>query len=562
MVSIEAVLKALLKAGLEAAEPFVGGVVVRFLKEISNVVPDEKAIQRLDDLQARLLMGMQNHAKILMHSGEMPHDIVDHIVSTAEDIIRRHGLHRDEWTVTNFSADRATSLVFDRSGDLLVALSDDEKSLCRLLLHTFHVAFFDDRFALMEAEPEFRRAVLERLERLPQVIANLSAEQADSAMRLAAAALVEIPYLKWRREISPPGALLRAEIGAVPFHGREKETKDISAWCEEPLPAPRADPSPRNIGIRLYTGAGGMGKTRLFIEQCLRLRAQGWVAGFLQKRSAKDGTPAACQGVWRMMVHQDRPLFLVVDYAESRRPELVHLLRQLFRGGEKHPVRIILLARAAGVPGDWWDRLKTEGDGVGDLLSGPATAQHSLEALATTREDREASYWKAVVNFCKLLEKPAPIKLPEDMEANYYERVLILHMSALNMIEGVHVKGKNPIIDCMYRREQRYWNNIAEQSKLPETVVPGIGLAMAVITEGGGAVNEAVAIAILEHIPFLGDQPRANLSCIARILHNAYPSPDKWIEPIQPDLLAEHLILQEYKKNPDVMNYLTFGPAK
>lgn len=160
-------------------------------------------------------------------------------------------------------------------------------------------------------------------------------------------------------------------------------------------------------------------------------------------------------------------MFLVVDYAESRRPELVQLLSALFRWAEKHPVRIILLARAAGVPGDWWDQLKTVGDGVEDLLNGPATAQYSLAPLAMTREDREASYGKAVVNFREILEKkPEPIELPKDIEANYYERVLILQMSALEMIEGIKVEGKKAILDCVYRREQRFWKRIAEQNNL------------------------------------------------------------------------------------------------
>src|SRR4051812_27885475 len=99
-------------------------------------------------------------------------------------------------------------------------------------------------------------------------------------------------------------------------------------WCKETASA----------GVRLYTGAGGMGKTRLFIEICQQLLAKRWRAGFLDHRVA-----SAPQAIWSKLVHQPDPLLLVIDYAETRRAELVALLREVFLVGDERRVRIVLL---------------------------------------------------------------------------------------------------------------------------------------------------------------------------------------------------------------------------
>ena len=158
-------------------------------------------------------------------------------------------------------------------------------------------------------------------------------------MELAVGALIGLPERPWRPGVSPPGALLRADIeGAVPFHGRRnEETAGLEAWCEGAVA----------IGVRLYTGAGGMGKTRLFIEMCRRLRARQWRAGFLDHRAA--GTPAA---MWSKLMHHPDPLFLVLDYAGNPPGGTRGSVREAFKVGDDRRVRIVLLARAAD---DWWE---------------------------------------------------------------------------------------------------------------------------------------------------------------------------------------------------------------
>ena len=74
--------------------------------------------------------------------------------------------------------------------------------------------------------------------------------------------LVIDPTEVWRPELSDI-YLLRAEYGVVPFHEqRRPEVDRLLAWCE-------AD---AQMAVRVVTGAGGTGKTRLMIELCKEAR--------------------------------------------------------------------------------------------------------------------------------------------------------------------------------------------------------------------------------------------------------------------------------------------------
>ncbi|RMH21205.1 MAG: hypothetical protein D6696_06365, partial [Acidobacteria bacterium] len=72
-----------------------------------------------------------------------------------------------------------------------------------------------------------------------------------------------------------PGKLLTAAYEVVPFdeEGRRRELDFLAGWCDDE----------KRRGVWLLTGEGGAGKTRLMIEWCQRLAAQGWHAGFLRR---------------------------------------------------------------------------------------------------------------------------------------------------------------------------------------------------------------------------------------------------------------------------------------
>lgn len=66
-----------------------------------------------------------------------------------------------------------------------------------------------------------------------------------------------------------PAALLDPRDEVVSFSGRESELAALTSWCNG------NDESPSRL--RLVTGGGGVGKTRLAVELSARMRRVGWV---------------------------------------------------------------------------------------------------------------------------------------------------------------------------------------------------------------------------------------------------------------------------------------------
>lgn len=365
----------------------------------------------------------------------------------------------------------------------------------------------------------------------------------DTSPPVLVASILGLPVYRWHSAQSPPGALLRADTDRpVPFHGRDEDMKSLDEWCS----------TSQQIAVRLYTGPGGFGKTRLLIEFCKRARERGWASGFL-KPAATIPQPViedALRGT-------AAPVLLVVDYAETRRDELITIIRGVLASGSVL-VRIVLLARA---PDDWWTLLKGEGYGIGELLSGPATRWHALAPLAVSPEFGRESYLKAAAHFSELLEKPTPARPPDEIEDLHFERVLLLHMAALASVEGVQVEGEDGILDYVLRRERRFWTTNAQTRGIPQVLHEAIGQAMAVLTLGGGATSKRNANQVLRKVPLLKDQPPAVLNAISQLLHSTYPG-EKWIEPLLPDLLGEYLVQMEMERDTNHLLDIVFGSTE
>lgn len=346
---------------------------------------------------------------------------------------------------------------------------------------------------------------------------------------------LDIPKLTWA-DWKPPAAILRAEYGVVPFHGRESEIEDLMEWALNPT----------EVKFRLYTGAGGMGKTRLALEICTYLKKEGWVTGFATPKSDDEKR-------WRELFSQSDATLIVIDYAETRCEMLHDIISALMNVKSTH-LRIILLARAAG---DWWEKAKGEHGGLGDFLCGPATEWYTLKPLAMTLAERRNAFETALTHIGQQLERPIPSTYRLDFEDPCYDRILMLHMQAMALLDGIRVKGEQGLLDYVLRRERRYWEEMARRRGLRETMDIGIGRGMAAITLGGGVANENEALKILRDLMFFRDQTQDVLVAVASLLHDCYPG-DKWIEPLQPDLLGEQLVAVELNRGANELLHLVF----
>ena len=144
----------------------------------------------------------------------------------------------------------------------------------------------------------------------------------------------------------------------------------LASWCTE-------DKAERSV--LLLTGEGGSGKTRLLIEWCRRLRAQGWYAGFLPAGRSPGEIVPLLRGTTRRLV--------VIDYAETRLDIVEALLREMGLATTGPKLRLALLARRQG---DWWTSLSSVDTRIEDLLAG--ARQQTISPLVPKPEERPAAF--------------------------------------------------------------------------------------------------------------------------------------------------------------------------
>jgi tetratricopeptide (TPR) repeat protein len=321
-----------------------------------------------------------------------------------------------------------------------------------------------------------------------------------------------------------PGRLLLPEYGIVPFAGGEGDLGTLETWC-----LTGAGPA-----LRVITGAGGSGKTRLAAEMCLRMARRGWQAGFADSR-VPGGQP---------QLEFDRPTLLVVDDADLDVTLLAKLIRTAGSwASEAPPLRVLLLARH--VTG-WWDTLNQRTDRLASELADPPLTLHD-GALAPA--DRTGHYARAMKAFAAYLPEavgsgdPAPPPLADPAFAN----PLLVHMHALLTICGAQVpttggEVRERILDALLDRERERWT-----TTFPGNVPTGGARtrhqSVAAVTLLTPPTETAAAQALAVIAEFAPGAQAGARAAVAAWLHELYPgSEPPWTTPMRPDPLAEQLL--------------------
>ncbi|MFC7897527.1 tetratricopeptide repeat protein, partial [Streptomyces sp. NPDC057381] len=343
------------------------------------------------------------------------------------------------------------------------------------------------------------------------------------------------------RNLRSPAALLRADAEAVAFHGRERELADLHAWCETGPPA---------IQVRVLTGPGGQGKTRLARRLTDTLGWRGWVTGHLSPDLTDAPAPNAAPSDFTALT-TSLPLLLVVDYAETRPRLLRQLITHLHRS--RHRVRVLLLARSDG---QWrTGSLQATAD-VRDLLEeAPVIPLAPLIPISQAAQDRRHAFHRAAHDLALLLPLlpalpshewtalAAALRPPADMHEPRYNNVLTLQMAAL---VGLLQHGPRPVDAApgtppertLLQHEDRFWeasaNSPAYRLALP---APTLGAAVAVAALcGAGTKDEAVRV-----ITTLSSLPAHQTATTAAWLASLYPADgDRYWGSLQPDRIAEY----------------------
>lgn len=223
----------------------------------------------------------------------------------------------------------------------------------------------------------------------------------DAAQKSWADSVEQVPLGSGARLLDPRRAV-------VDFVGRDDELSALVTWCEDD----------RAARLRLVTGPGGVGKTRLAIELAQRMNARGWSC-----ERVADGKEGEVIGTLRE-VRRGRAL-LTVDYAETR-TGIGQMLTAL-ASDEGTGVKVLLLARAAG---DWWDQLGVAEPKVWDLAQAAKGAELALlPSVAADLSDADIIA-KAVRSFAR--ELSAREKTVEIYGGGSgRRRILDLHAAAL-----------------------------------------------------------------------------------------------------------------------------------
>ena len=334
-----------------------------------------------------------------------------------------------------------------------------------------------------------------------------------------------------------PSTLLQPEYGLVPFLGRQAVLDQVTGWCQDPAGRP----------VLLVTGGGGSGKTRLGQEACVQMLVAGWDAG-LADDTRRDG--AATDRL-------ARPTLPVVDDADLRTGLISALVDYLRWDDAGPPVRLLLLARAAG---DWWDRLIRQQE-LADAYTVLDLDRHPVPLAGRAEHFRRAS--AAFAAYGGLGTRPTDTASAELADPAYAEP-LPIHIAAL--LATVDIPATPPprpgrdrasdeditipmpglavrqrLLRALCERERTRWRELGAESHLsfnPDLPLADQVIALATLT---AASDQACATSLLAALPNQAEVTRIGADTLAGWAHRLYTGPSYW-NPLRPDLLAEQYL--------------------
>ncbi|MFG2819560.1 tetratricopeptide repeat protein [Kitasatospora sp. NPDC048365] len=339
------------------------------------------------------------------------------------------------------------------------------------------------------------------------------------------------------RDLDSPAALLRADTAAVAFHGRDSELADLHAWCAD---------DPAKIAIRVVTGPGGQGKTRLARHLTDTFSRENWVTGHLRSDLTDHDTPPDLAPLTTAL-----PLLLVVDYAETRPRLLRRLVTQLH--ASRHRVRLLLLARSDG---EWRTDALSATPQVRHLLgAAPVVPLGPLQPAGRPDRDRNIDFRHAVRDLALLLPQVPSvpnhdwatladsIRPSDDLAHPRYDNALTLQMTALVTLfqhgprPATAVPGTSAE-EILLEHEERFWKDSADTDAFElglDTATLKAAVAVAALCGAATSNDAARVLTVLSAVP--AHKTARTAAWLARL----YPAdPDRFWGSLQPDRIAEY----------------------
>lgn len=329
--------------------------------------------------------------------------------------------------------------------------------------------------------------------------------------------------------------------------GRDLDLADLRRFAE----------SPDAISVRVLTGSGGAGKTRLALDFCDELAAKGWDSGFVGEGDAGGESSelqrfAQSQNLstwgWR------KPTFIVVDYAASHVSALATWIAALARrespdpAQPARPLRLLLLERHAQVDSGWW---------AGVFGSG-AWAAVAKQNLLNPREPVVVAPLTSAAHRAEVMNQVLAANVPAGKFALHVDEALVdqylsgtswggdplfLMMAALYAIEAGHTEAlalpRTKLAQAVAVREAARIAKLADvhQPHVPPDLAQH--LAACVTLAGGMSKTAFIAFARIEKVA-IGHDVGCDPATLAALLTEALPANRAGtLSPILPDLIGE-----------------------
>lgn len=322
-----------------------------------------------------------------------------------------------------------------------------------------------------------------------------------------------IPTPEWRQGRSPPSALLRPEYAVVPFHGREAELASLISWVNEAS----------KVAVRICRGAEGIGKTRLALELCERMRRAGWTAGLIDP--PRGAPPSRLVG---QLQRRQGDLLIVLDDATLDHP-LLALLGEREDLWADRRLRVLVVTEQA-----------TAGDDQG-LPPGLPVSGFSLGPLAPTVAEKRDSFLIAGSAFAERLGQAPPIEALPNLSSPPYDRVFFLHLRALVGRESDRSPSERNLLSLLLDRERTSWRHQVERFGLESSLATVVEPALIAVSEARGALDAVHAVRLLEkRITEPALSTETSRRTLAYLLNEMYGGV-RWIDPLRPRALVDRL---------------------
>jgi hypothetical protein len=343
--------------------------------------------------------------------------------------------------------------------------------------------------------------------------------------------------------------LLEPNQALVSFTGREEELAALLAWCEDG----------QAEALRLVTGPGGIGKTRLAAELAGRLTGRGWDVRWVgrgQETAAVGSAQAGGPG----------RVLLIVDDAETRAglgPPLSELT-----GRQGAGPRVLLLARYTGA---WLDQLTAGSPALRNQVVLARQAQLALSTEVTTGRPDHKIVSQAVGSISRRFGLRESRVETRYQTSSGRQLILDLHAAALvaTLTDArladtgtgtVQADIRTPGLAQLLLHERQFWHDSARRHGLLDgqggqgTRLPGQIIAASCLF-GAATAREAGDLAT--RIP--GFLPSANITeWLEEVSAESHSGPDQaGFMPLS--RLAERHTLQELTSSPEFAHACTTG---